>query len=114
MSTPWPIVFMGTPEIAATTLEQLIEGPDPVAGVVSKPDRPAGRGQRSVSSPVRGVDERRGIPVVAPQKIRDPEFVKTLVGWNPEILVVVDYGRILPKTILDLAQSVCLNVPYQL
>ena len=114
MSTPWPIVFMGTPEIAATTLEQLIEGPDPVVGIVTQPDRPAGRGQRSDPSPVRSVAERRGIPVVAPQKIRDPEFFKTLVGWHPEIIVVVAYGRILPKTILDLAPYGCLNVHYSL
>ena len=114
MSTAWPIVFMGTPEIAATTLEQLIEGPDAVVGIVTQPDRPAGRGQRSVSSPVRNVAEGRGIPVVAPQKIRDPEFLKTLVGWHPEIIVVVAYGRILPKTILDLAPYGCLNVHYSL
>jgi methionyl-tRNA formyltransferase len=114
MSTPWPIVFLGTPEIAATTLEQLIEGPDAVVGIVTQPDRPAGRGQRSVPSPVRNVGEGRGIPVVAPQKIRDPEFLKTLVGWHPEIIVVVAYGRILPKTILDLAPHGCLNVHYSL
>jgi len=114
MSTPWPIVFLGTPEIAATTLEQLIEGPDAVVGIVTQPDRPAGRGQRSDPSPVRSVAERRGIPVVAPQKIRDPEFLKTLVGWHPEIIVVVAYGRILPKTILDLAPHGCLNVHYSL
>ena len=114
MSTPWPIVFMGTPEIAATTLEQLIEGPDPVTGIVTQPDRPAGRGQRSVPSPVRRVAERRGIPVVAPQKIRDPEFLETLVGWHPEIIVVVAYGRILHKTILDLAPHGCINVHYSL
>lgn len=114
MSTPWPIVFMGTPEIAATTLEQLIEGPDAVVGIVTQPDRPAGRGQRSVPSPVRSVGEGRGIPVVAPQKIRDPEFFKILVGWHPEIIVVVAYGRILPKTILDLAPYGCLNVHYSL
>jgi len=114
MSTAWPIVFMGTPEIAATTLERLIEGPDAVVGIVTQPDRPAGRGQRSVPSPVRNVAEGRGIPVVAPQKIRDPEFLKTLVGWHPEIIVVVAYGRILPKTILDLAPYGCLNVHYSL
>jgi len=114
MSTAWPIVFMGTPEIAATTLEQLIEGPDPVVGIVTQPDRPAGRGQRSVPSPVRNMAEGRGIPVVAPQKIRDPEFFKTLVGWHPEIIVVVAYGRILPKTILDLAPYGCLNVHYSI
>lgn len=105
---------MGTPEIAATTLERLVDGPDPVAGIVTQPDRSTGRGQRSVPSPVRRVAERRGIPVVAPQKIRDPEFLKALVGWHPEIIVVVAYGRILPKTILDLAPYGCLNVHYSL
>jgi methionyl-tRNA formyltransferase len=114
MSTRWPIVFMGTPQIAAVTLEQLIQGPDPIAGVVTQPDRPAGRGQRSIPSPVRRVAESRGIPVVAPEKIRDPELLKTLKGWNPEIIVVVAYGRILPKTILDLAPYGCLNVHYSL
>jgi len=114
MSTPWPIVFMGTPQIAAVTLEQLIQGPDPVAGVVTQPDRPAGRGQKSIPSPVRRVAESHGIPVVAPEKIRAPEFLKTLMGWKPEIFVVVAYGRMLPKTILDLAPYGCLNVHYSL
>jgi methionyl-tRNA formyltransferase len=114
MSTPWPIVFMGTPQIAAVTLEQLIQGPDPVVGVVTQPNRPAGRGQRSIPSPVRRVAESHGIPVVAPEKIRAPEFLKTLMGWKPEIIVVVAYGRILPKTILDLAPYGCLNVHYSL
>ena len=114
MSTPWPIVFMGTPQIAAVTLEQLIQCPDTVAGVVTQPDRPAGRGQKCIPSPVRRVAESHGIPVVAPEKIRAPEFLKTLMGWKPEIFVVVAYGRILPKTILDLAPYGCLNVHYSL
>lgn len=110
----WPIVFMGTPQIAAVTLEQLIQGPDRVVGVVTQPDRPAGRGQRSLPSPVRRVAESQGISVVAPEKIRDPEFFKTLTGWDPEIIVVVAYGRILPKTVLELAPYGCLNVHYSL
>ncbi len=114
MSTPWPIVFMGTPQIAAATLEQLILGPDPVVGVVTQPDRPSGRGQKSIPSPVRRAAESGRIPVVAPEKIRDPEFLKTLMKWKPEIIVVVAYGRILPKTILDLAPYGCLNVHYSL
>jgi methionyl-tRNA formyltransferase len=105
---------MGTPQVAAVTLEHLIQGPDPLAGVVTQPDRPAGRGQRRIPSPVRRVAESRGIPVVTPEKIRDPEFLKTLKGWNPEIIVVVAYGRILPKTILDVAPHGCLNVHYSL
>ena len=105
---------MGTPQIAAITLEQLIQGPDPVAGVVTQPNRPAGRGQRRIPSAVRRVAESHGIPVVAPEKIRSPEFLKTLMEWKPEIIVVVAYGRILPKTILDLAPYGCLNVHYSL
>jgi methionyl-tRNA formyltransferase len=99
MSTPWPIVFMGTPPTAAATLERLIAGPDPVVGVVTQPARPAGRGQKSVPSPVHDVAERRGIPIVAPQKIRDPDFLATLKNWNPKIIVVVAFGRILPASI---------------
>ena len=105
---------MGTPQIAAVTLTQLIQGPDPILGVVTQPDRPAGRGQKGLPSPVRKVAESYGIPVVAPEKIRDPEFLSTLKGWNPEIIVVVAYGRILPKAILDLPMHGCVNVHYSL
>jgi len=114
MATNWPIVFMGTPEIAAVTLKELLQGPDPVVGVVTQPDRPAGRGQKTISSPVRGVAERHGVPVIAPEKIRDPGFLATLNDWNPQIIVVVAFGRILPATILDLAPHGCVNVHYSL
>jgi methionyl-tRNA formyltransferase len=114
MSTSWPIVFMGTPQIAANTLKQLCEGPDPVVGAVTQPDRPSGRGQTTSPSPVRKMAEARGIPVVAPEKIKTPEFLEVLRSWQPMILVVVAYGRILPKTILELAPQGCLNVHYSL
>jgi len=114
MATNWPIVFMGTPEIAAVTLKELLQGPDPVVGVVTQPDRPAGRGQKTISSPVRGVAESHGVPVIAPEKIRDPGFLATLNDWNPQIIVVVAFGRILPATILDLAPHGCVNVHYSL
>lgn len=114
MPTPWRIVFMGTPETAAFTLERLIDGPDDVVGVVTQPDRPSGRGQRSVPSPVRQIAEKRGIPVVTPEKIRDPGVMETLRNWNPELIAVVAYGRILPATILDLAPHGCVNVHYSL
>src|ERR1043166_8812018 len=114
MPTSWPIVFMGTPRIAAATLERLIEGPDPVVGVVTQPARPAGRGQKSVPSPVHEGAEGHGIPVVAPEKIRDPGFLATLQNWNPQIIVVVAFGRILPASILNLAPQGCLNVHYSL
>jgi methionyl-tRNA formyltransferase len=114
MATNWPIVFMGTPEIAAVTLKELLQGPDPVVGVVTQPGRPAGRGQKTISSPVRGVADSHGVPVVAPEKIRDPSFLATLNDWNPQIIVVVAFGRILPATILDLAPHGCVNVHYSL
>ena len=114
MSRSWPIVFMGTPATAAATLEQLLNGSDPVIGVVTQPDRPAGRGQKSLPSPVRRLAERYGIPVVAPEKIRNPDFLSQLKSWNPRIIVVVAYGRILPPSILDLAPEGCVNVHYSL
>lgn len=114
MSDPWPIVFMGTPPIAAATLAELVKGPDPVVGVVTQPDRPSGRGQQTRPSPVRRFAESSGLPVVAPEKIRTAEFLERLRLWNPEIIVVVAYGRILPKPVLELAPRGCLNVHYSL
>ena len=114
MAVPWRIVFMGTPRIAAATLDQLIDGPDPVVGVVTQPDRPAGRGQQSSPSPVRKVAEAHDISVIAAEKIRTPDFLERLKQWQPEIIVVVAYGRILPKTVLDLPPQGCLNVHYSL
>lgn len=105
---------MGTPETAAFTLERLVEGPDEVVGVVTRPDRPFGRGQKSTPSPVRRVAESRGIPVVTPEKIREPGIMERLSRWSPHIIVVVAYGRILPAAILDFAPQGCVNVHYSL
>src|SRR5918999_1904723 len=114
MATVWPIVFMGTPHVAAATLDSLIQGPDPVVGVVTQPDRPSGRGQQTSPSPVRKVAAARNLPTVTPEKIRSPAFIDTLKSWKPAIIVVVAYGRILPKTILELTPHGCLNVHYSL
>jgi methionyl-tRNA formyltransferase len=114
MSPQWPIVFMGTPQIAAATLESLLGSTDRVVGVVTRPDRPSGRGQKPAPSPVRKLAGAHGVPVIAPEKIRAPEVLETLRLWRPQIIVVVAYGRILPKTILDLAPYGCLNVHYSL
>jgi methionyl-tRNA formyltransferase len=105
---------MGTPELAAVTLGKLLDGPDRVVGVVTQPARPAGRGQKSVTSPVYRVAEHHGIPLAAPEKMRDPSFLALLQSWKPQIIVVVAYGRILPKPILELAPQGCLNVHYSL
>ena len=105
---------MGTPQVAAATLEQLVQGPDPVVGVVTQPDRPSGRGQQTSPSPVRKAAEAQNIPVLAAEKIRTPEFLGALKQWQPDVIVVVAYGRILPKTILELPPHGCLNVHYSL
>lgn len=114
MSKPWSIVFMGTPEAAAVSLEHLLKGPNPVVGVVTQPDRPAGRGQKSIPSPVRKVAESHHIPIGAPEKLRDPAFLAALKAWAPKLIVVVAYGRILPPSVLDLPAEGCLNVHYSL
>jgi methionyl-tRNA formyltransferase len=114
MAAEWPIIFMGTPVTAAATLEELLKGPDPVVGIVTQPARPAGRGQKPMASPVQRIAESRRIPLAAPEKIRDPNFLATLRTWNPRIVVVVAFGRILPAAILDLAPYGCVNVHYSL
>lgn len=114
MSLSWPIVFMGTPEAAAVSLESLLEGPDPVVGVVTQPDRPAGRGQKKIPSPVRRVAEKYRLPVITPEKVRAPDVLDTLKSWQPQLIVVVAYGRILPRSILELPPQGCVNVHYSL
>ncbi len=108
------IVFMGTPRVAALSLERLLHSAHTVVGVVTQPDRPAGRGQKTAPSPVRSVAEKHGATVLAPEKVRDPAFLAALTAWAPEAIVVVAYGRILPRQILELAPNGCLNVHYSL
>lgn len=114
MTAPWRIIFMGTPQIAAATLEELLNGPDIVIGVVTQPDSSAGRGQKTSVSPVRKLAEAHNITVLAAEKIRTPEFLESLRNWRPDIIAVVAYGRILPKSILELAPEGCVNVHYSL
>ena len=104
------IVFMGTPEFAVPSLEALLRSDDHVVGVVSQPDRPKGRGQRLVAPPVKLVAERAGIPVLQPLKIRTPEFLRALSSWQPDLIAVAAYGRILHTPILTLPPKGCVNV----
>jgi len=108
------IVFMGTPASAAATLEALLRRADPVVGVVTQPDRPVGRGQKSLPSPVRVTAQNHGIPVLTPEKMKDPAFLDRLRDLAPDVIVVVAYGRILPQIILDLPPKGCINVHYSL
>jgi methionyl-tRNA formyltransferase len=104
------IVFMGTPEFAVPSLEALLRSDDHVVGVVSQPDRPKGRGQQLVAPPVKLVAERAGIPVLQPLKIRTPEFLEALSSWQPDLIAVAAYGRILHTPILHLPPMGCVNV----
>jgi methionyl-tRNA formyltransferase len=104
------IVFMGTPEFAVPSLEALLSSSDQVVGVVCQPDRPKGRGHQVVAPPVKLVAERAGIPVLQPLKIRTPEFLQSLSSWQPDVIAVAAYGRILHKPILQLPPMGCVNV----
>ncbi|MFZ3013968.1 MAG: methionyl-tRNA formyltransferase [Nitrospira sp.] len=104
------IVFMGTPEFAVPSLEALLRSDDHVVGVVSQPDRPKGRGQQLFAPPVKLVAERAGIPILQPLKIRTPEFSQALAAWQPDLIAVTAYGRILHTPILTLPPMGCVNV----
>ena len=104
------IVFMGTPEFAVPSLEALLRSDDHVVGVVSQPDRPKGRGHQLVAPPVKLVAERAGIPILQPPKIRTPEFLQALSAWQPDLIAVTAYGRILHTPILTLPPMGCVNV----
>lgn len=104
------IVFMGTPEFAVPSLEALLKSEDTVAGVVTQPDRPKGRGRALTPSPVKLVCQREGLPVLQPVKMKDPAFLDALKNWQPDLIAVAAFGRILPPTILNLPSKGCINV----
>ncbi len=103
------IVFMGTPDIAVGTLEALIDAKHEIVGVFSQPDKPFGRKQVMTPPPVKVCAENNGIPVFQPQSLRTDEAYNILKELNPDIIVVVAYGKILPKNILDLPKYGCIN-----
>lgn len=104
------ILFMGTPEFAVPSLEILVEKAWPVIGVVTQPDRPRGRGQRLVASPVKEAAQRHGLSVHQPEKVRAPEFLEVFRGLAPDMVVLVAFGQILPKDIIDGPPLGCVNV----
>ena len=101
---------MGTPDFAVPSLEALLKSDDQVVGVVTQPDRPKGRGQEVIPSPVKAVCQREGIPVLQPLKMKDPAFLDALRVWKPDIIAVTAFGRILPPVILALPPRGCINV----
>lgn len=108
--TRWRTIFMGTPDFACPTLQKLIERGEQVVAVVTQPDRPKGRGQKLMPPPVKELAEQNGIPVYQPIKVRDPEFVEIIRELKPDVIVVVAFGQILPKALLDIPPHGCINV----
>lgn len=104
------IVFMGTPDFAVGTLETLIGSEHNVIGVVTQPDKPKGRGGKMMFTPVKEAALKAGIDVYQPQKVRDKEFIEVLKSLNPDVIIVVAFGQILPEEILELPKYGCINV----
>ena len=100
---------MGTPEFAVPSLQRLVESPYEVVGVVTAPDRPAGRGQKLKASPIKQYAEEQGIPVFQPVKLRDPNFVEAMDNLNPDLMVVVAF-RMLPEMIWSLPKIGTFNL----
>jgi methionyl-tRNA formyltransferase len=103
------IVFMGTPEFAVPALRALLET-QTVAGVVTQPDKPAGRGNRLQSPPIKLLADEAGVPVYQPPSLRKPEALGPLASWAPDAIVVAAFGQILRPHVLDLPPLGCINV----
>jgi len=103
-------VFMGTPDFALQTLQGLIDAGCNLVGVYTQPDRPKGRGKQLAAPPVKELALQHGIPVFQPQKLRQPETVAELKELAPDLIVVVAYGQILPKSVLEVPAHGCINV----
>lgn len=104
------VIFMGTPDFSVGTLEALIEAGHEVALVVTQPDKPKGRGGKMQYTPVKEVAVAHNIPVYQPKRIREPECIEELRKYNADIMVVIAFGQILPKEILEMTPYGCVNV----
>ncbi|MBQ7801849.1 MAG: methionyl-tRNA formyltransferase [Oscillospiraceae bacterium] len=104
------VVFMGTPDIAATCLKKILADGFEVVGVWTQPDRPKGRGMKLVQSPVKEVALANNIPVFQPENFRADEDVQALRDLKPDVVAVVAYGRILPQRVLDIPARGCVNI----
>lgn len=108
------VVFLGTPAPAVPSLAALVEAGHDVGLVVTNPDRPAGRSRRPAPPPVKVAAEERGLPVLQPRGVRGASVLDRLRACAPDVLVVVAYGRILPRPLLDVAPSGAVNVHFSL
>lgn len=104
------VIFMGTPDFSVSTLEALAEAGHEVVLAVTQPDKPKGRGGKMQYTPVKEAALARDIPVYQPKKIREPECIEELKKYNADIMVVIAFGQILPKEILQMTPYGCINV----
>ena len=109
MTEPLRIVFAGTPEFAAEHLKALLASPYDIVAVYTQPDRPAGRGQKLMPSPVKQLALEHNIPVLQPPTLRNADAQAELAALKPDLLVVVAYGLILPQAVLDIPRLGCIN-----
>ncbi|EMH0547199.1 methionyl-tRNA formyltransferase [Enterobacter hormaechei] len=110
MSTSLRIIFAGTPDFAARHLDALLKSGHQIVGVFTQPDRPAGRGKKLMPGPVKVLAETHGLPVFQPASLRPEENQKLVADLNADVMVVVAYGLILPKAVLDMPRLGCVNV----
>ena len=110
MSESLRIIFAGTPDFAARHLDALLSSEHQIVGVFTQPDRPAGRGKKLMPSPVKVLAEEKGIPVFQPVSLRPEENQNLVAALNADIMVVVAYGLILPKAVLEMPRLGCINV----
>lgn len=110
MNAPLRIVFAGTPEFAAQSLAALLETEHDILGVYTQPDRPAGRGRKLTPSPVKALALEHQLPVFQPLSLRTPEAQAELAALQPDLMIVVAYGLLLPQAVLDIPRLGCLNV----
>ena len=104
------VVFLGTPQFAVPTLRRLLDSAHSVAGVITQPDRPRGRGQKITHAPVKALALERGIPVYQPERLKPPEVADTLRAWHADLGVVAAYGRIIPEHLLTIPRFGMINV----
>lgn len=104
------VVFMGTPDFSVPALKALVDGGHEVTAVVTQPDKPKGRGKEVQMTPVKLAAMEYGIPVYQPVKIRDPEFIGRLKEIPADVYVVIAFGQILPKAVLDIPPCGCINI----
>jgi methionyl-tRNA formyltransferase len=108
--TPLRIAFAGTPEFAVPPLHALARSGHTLVGVLTQPDRPKGRGQRTAASPIKQAAESYGLKVSQPQTLKTDEGRADLASWSPDVLVVVAYGLILPQAVLSIPRLACINI----